>query len=67
MFDTTQFIGKDLEGLIRIALVNRELSPGVAAAIASYRERADLTTTQQRQLQILDRAIAEGCIATISG
>lgn len=65
MFNTAQLIGKDLEGLVRIALTNRELSPGVAAAIASYREKSDLTATQQRQLEILDRAIADGCITMV--
>lgn len=58
-------MGYDLESLVRTALMHRELSPGVATAIASYRAKAELTATEKRQLEILDRAVADGCIVAI--
>ena len=65
MFNANQCTGKDLDTLIRTALLHRELSPGVAAAIARYRAKARLTVDEQRQLEILDSALADGCIAPI--
>ncbi|MBT9310772.1 hypothetical protein [Leptothoe kymatousa] len=65
MFNTNQFTGKNLEGLVRIALTHRELSPGVAAAIKTYRVKPQLTNAEERQLAILDSAIADGCIVPI--
>ncbi|MBT9315512.1 hypothetical protein [Leptothoe spongobia] len=65
MFNTTQLIGADLEVLVRTALLNKELSPGVAIAIESYRAKSELTATEKRQLEILDRAISDGCIVTV--
>ena len=65
MFNTNQFTGKNLEGLVRTALTHRELSPGVAAAINRYRIKPQLTNAEERQLAILDSAIADGCIMPI--
>lgn len=65
MFDTAQFSGKDLEVLVRTALTHRELSPGVAMAVAYYRAKSRLTAVEQQQLAILDSAIADGCIVPI--
>ena len=65
MFNTTQLVGKDLEVLVRTALLNCELSPGVAVAIASHRLKPRLTAAEKRQLEILDRAIADGCIVAV--
>ncbi|MGD1856487.1 MAG: hypothetical protein ACFB2W_19790 [Leptolyngbyaceae cyanobacterium] len=67
MFNTTQLLGKDLEALVRTALLHRELSPGVANAINQYRAQSGLTTAQKRQLEILDRAIVEGCVLPVRG
>lgn len=65
MFNANQFTGKNLEGLVRAALTHRELSPGVAAAIERYRSKPRLTNSEERQLAILDSAIADGCIVPI--
>ncbi|MEO0394984.1 MAG: hypothetical protein AAF243_03230 [Cyanobacteria bacterium P01_A01_bin.137] len=65
MFNTTQLVSKDLEVLVRTALINGELSPGVAVAIASHRLKPRLTAAEKRQLEILDRAIADGCIVAV--
>lgn len=62
MFNTAQLVGKDLEVLVRTALLHGELSPGIARAIASYQAKPRLTTVEKRQLEILERAIADGCI-----
>lgn len=62
MFNTSQFVGKDLEVLVRIALIHKELSPGVAAAIEQYRTKSGLTAAEQRQLEILDNAMADACV-----
>lgn len=67
MFNTTQLIGKELEVLVRTALLHQELSPGVAAAIDNYRTRPGLTAIEKRQLEILDRAIVDGCIVSVQG
>lgn len=65
MFNTAQLAGKDLEVLVRTALLHGELSPGIAMAIASYRASPRLTATEKRQLEILDQAIADGCIVPV--
>ncbi|MBE9066829.1 hypothetical protein IQ260_09205 [Leptolyngbya cf. ectocarpi LEGE 11479] len=65
MFDTAQFASKDLEILVRTALTHGELSPGVAMAVEDYRAKSGLTAVEQRQLTILDSAIADGCIVPI--
>lgn len=66
MFNTAQFVGKDLEVLVRTALLHGELSPGIARAISSYQAKSRLTTAEKRQLEILDRAISDGCIVPVS-
>lgn len=65
MFNANQFNGKSLEVLVRTALTHGELSPGIAVAIERYREKSRLTAIEQRQLEILDNAIADGCIVPI--
>ena len=65
MSRTTQFTSNNLETLVRIALTHRELSPGVAAAIQRYRSTSTLTAVEKRQLEILDSAIADGCIVPV--
>ncbi|MEM8612203.1 MAG: hypothetical protein AAGF93_09315 [Cyanobacteria bacterium P01_H01_bin.105] len=65
MFNTSQFVGKDLEVLVRTALTHGELAPGVALAVGRYRAKSRLTAVEQRQLQILDNAIADGCIIAV--
>ncbi|ESA35380.1 hypothetical protein N836_11785 [Leptolyngbya sp. Heron Island J] len=65
MFNATQLIGRDLEALVRTALMHGELAPGVGQAVARYRAKSDLTAAEQRQLEILDNAIADGCIVTV--
>ncbi len=65
MFGTSQFVGKDLEVLVRTALTHRELAPGVALALDQYRYKTRLSATEKRQLEILDHAIADGCVAAV--
>lgn len=65
MSQSKQFTGNTLEVLVRTALTHRELSPGVAAAIERYRSTSTLTAIEKRQLQILDSAIADGCIVPV--
>ncbi|MEO0395005.1 MAG: hypothetical protein ACFB14_04095 [Leptolyngbyaceae cyanobacterium] len=65
MFNASQFADKSLEVLVRTALLHGELAPGVAIAIEQYRVEKRLTITEQRQLAILDSAIADGCILAV--
>lgn len=65
MFNVTQFAGQNLDFLVRTALTHRELSPGVAAAIERHRSKDSLTASEERQLAILDSAIADGCIIPV--
>ena len=67
MFNASQFTGKSLEVLVRTALLHGELAPGVAVAIERYCAANKLTATEQRQLAILDSAIADGCVLTVGG
>ncbi len=53
-----------LESLVRTALTNGELAPGVAVQISRYRN-AKLSCEDRRILAILDDAIAEGCVTAI--
>ena len=53
-----------LESLVRTAMSNGELAPGVAAQISQYRARK-LTCEEQRLIAILDDAIADGCIVPV--
>ncbi|MEM1252071.1 MAG: hypothetical protein AAGI69_06525 [Cyanobacteria bacterium P01_H01_bin.21] len=65
MFNASQFADKNLEVLVRTALLHGELAPGVAIAIQRYRAEKRLTTAEQRQLAILDSAIADGCVLAL--
>ncbi|EKV01444.1 hypothetical protein Lepto7375DRAFT_3615 [Leptolyngbya sp. PCC 7375] len=65
MFNTSQFVGKDLEVLVRTALTHGELAPGIALAVERYRSKSSLTVVEQRQLQILDSAISDGCVVAV--
>ena len=56
--------GNDLESLVRIALTNGELAPGVAAQIGQYRN-GKLNCEERRLLAILDDAIADGCVVPV--
>ena len=53
-----------LQMLVRTALQNRELAPGVSKQIDFFRNTL-LTTAEKRLLAILDDAIAEGFIVMI--
>ena len=65
MFNTSQFTGNNLEVLVRTALIHGELSPGVAKAINYYRAKPSLTAVEQRQLEILDSAIADASVVSV--
>jgi len=66
MFGMSNFKSKSngLESLVRTAMLNGELAPGVAAQINNYR-KLQLSCEEQRLLYILDDAIADGCIVPI--
>ena len=53
-----------LEALVRTAMMNGELAPGVAAQINRYRKGA-LSCDERRMLAILDDAIEDGCVVPI--
>lgn len=53
-----------LESLVRTAMTNGELAPGVAAQIGRYRN-GNLSCEDRRILAILDDAIADGCVVPI--
>lgn len=53
-----------LESLVRTAMMNGELAPGVAAQINRYRKSA-LSCEERRMLAILDDAIDDGCIVPV--
>lgn len=53
-----------LESLVRTAMKNGELAPGVAAQVSRYR-MSRLTCQEKRLLEILDDAIVSGCIVPI--
>lgn len=54
-----------LESLVRTAMANGELAPGVAAQISQYRS-GNLSCGDRRLLAILDDAIADGCIVPVN-
>ena len=56
---------KGLEFLVRTAMINGELAPGVAAQVNRYRSRK-LSCEEQRLLAILDDAVSDGCIVPIN-
>ena len=53
-----------LESLVRTAMTNGELAPGVAAQIGRYRN-GKLSCEERRILAILDDAIAGGCVVSV--
>lgn len=54
----------DLQTLVRIALHNRELAPGIAKQI-NLLKATPLPATEKRLLAVLDDAIANGLITVI--
>jgi len=66
MFGMSNFKSKSngLESLVRTAMANGELAPGVAAQVNRYRT-CRLSCEEQRLLAILDDAVADGCIKPI--
>lgn len=54
----------NLQALVRTALQNRELAPGVAKRIEFFRSTI-LSTAEKRLLAVLDDAIADGFITII--
>ena len=62
----SNFKGKanSLESLVRTAMTNGELAPGVAAQVGRYRN-GKLSCEDRRILAILEDAIAEGCVVSI--
>ncbi|MEO1592334.1 MAG: hypothetical protein AAFU71_13745 [Cyanobacteria bacterium J06632_22] len=65
MFRSSKLNLNNLEFLVRTAITNGELSPGVAAEISRYRASSQLSADATRYLAILDDAIADGCIQPI--
>ena len=61
MFGTSSFKSRSnsLDLLVRTAVLNSELAPGVAAQIQQYRT-GKLTCEERRLLAVLDDAIAGG-------
>jgi len=66
MFGMSNFKSKSkgLESLVRTAMMNGELAPGVAAQVNRYRN-SKLTCEEQRLLAIVDDAVSDGCIVPI--
>lgn len=63
-FKSVKSNSNGLESLVRTAMTNRELAPGVAVQVSRYRA-AKLTCQERRLLAILDDAIADGCISVV--
>ncbi len=66
MFGTSSFKSRSngLELLVRTAVLNSELAPGVAAEVKRYRT-GPLSCEEQRLLSVLDDAIAGGHVVPI--
>ena len=66
MFRMSNFKSKSnsLESLVRTAMLNGELDPGIAAKVNRYRT-SKLSCEERRLLAILDDAILDGCIRPI--
>ncbi|MGC1308358.1 MAG: hypothetical protein WA885_14125 [Phormidesmis sp.] len=60
----TKSESNSLESLVRIAMTNRELAPGIAAQVNHYRT-GRLSCEERRMLAILDDAIADGCVVPV--
>ncbi|MEO1403690.1 MAG: hypothetical protein AAFV72_20930 [Cyanobacteria bacterium J06635_1] len=65
MFKPSNLTSNNLEFLVRTALSNGEISPGMTAEIARYRSTVHLSAEDQRYLAILEDAIADGCIRPV--
>ncbi len=65
MFRASKLDLNNLEFLVRTAIANGELSPGVASEIARYRASAQLSVEATRYLAILDDAISDGCVQMV--
>ncbi|MGB3768298.1 MAG: hypothetical protein WA947_17200 [Phormidesmis sp.] len=63
-FKTSKSAADGLESLVRTAMMNGELAPGVAAQISKYRS-SRLSCEERRLLAILDDAIADGCVTPL--
>lgn len=63
-FKTSKSAARGLESLVRTAMTNGELAPGVAAQISQYRSNR-LSCEERRLLAILDDAIADGCVVPV--
>lgn len=63
-FKTSKSATNSLESLVRTAMTNGELAPGVAAQISQYRS-SRLSCEERRLLAILDDAIADGCVVPL--
>lgn len=63
-FKTSKSTANSLESLVRTAMTNGELAPGVAAQIGQYRS-GRLSCEERRLLAILDDAIADGCVVPL--
>jgi len=63
-FKSAKSKSNNLESLVRTAMANRELAPGVAMQVGRYRA-AKLTCQERRLLAILDDAIADGCVSVV--
>lgn len=61
---TSQSRFNSLESLVRTAMVNGELAPGVAMQVNRYRS-GKLTCEERRLLSILDDAISDGCVTCV--
>ncbi|MGB5915030.1 MAG: hypothetical protein WBG63_09195 [Phormidesmis sp.] len=59
-----KFRANGLESLVRTAITNGELAPGVATQINHYRN-SELSSEGQRLIAILDDAISDGCVVPI--
>ena len=66
MFAMSNFKSKSngLESLVRMAMANGELAPGVASQVNRYRA-GKLTCEEHRLLAILDDAISDGCVVSV--
>lgn len=66
MFGMSNFKSKSngLESLVRTAMVNGELAPGIARQVDHYRS-GKLTCEEHRLLNILDDAISDGCVVSV--
>lgn len=63
-FNAPKLKANGLESLVRTAMVNGELAPGVAAQIGCYRS-GKLSCEERRLLAILDDAVSDGCVVPI--